>query len=88
MAAKEGIYTQEQAGARMREVEDRAREGGRTKSPGERSFLLGAQRGMKEAGSRKVGVWEPSLGARVSRVGGRPQNSWNNSWDPDQKAGL
>lgn len=33
---------QEQAGARMREVEDRAREGGRTKSPGGKSFLLGA----------------------------------------------
>lgn len=43
---------------------------------------------MREAGSRKVGVQELGLGARVSRVGGRPQNSWNNSRGSGQKVGL
>lgn len=80
MAAEEGIYKHKQAGARMREVEVRAREGGRTKSPGGRSFLLGAQRGVKEVGSRKVGVQEPGLGAV-----GRPGQLGSVEWEEDPR---
>lgn len=78
MVAEEGVYKQEQAGSRMREVEVRAKEGGWTKSSGGRSFLLGAQRGVKEVGSRKVGVREPGLGAV-----GRPGQLGSVEWEED-----
>lgn len=86
---------QEQAGVRMREMEDRAREGGRTKSPGGKVILSGSTEGHEGGGeqkSRGVGTRLGGCGetrtARVSRVGGRPQNSCNSRGSSDQKAGL
>jgi len=79
---------QEQAETRMREVEVRDREGGRTKSPGGRSFLLGAQRGGKEVENRKVGVWG-SRKVRVWGLGlgavGRPGRLGSVEWGEDPR---
>lgn len=71
MAAEKGIYMQEQAGTRMREVEVRGGEGVRTKRSTE-----GVQRGMKVAWNRKVGVHKSGL-----RAVERPAQLGSEGWE-------